>query len=151
MNINEGTGKFLFYLALAITLLIVVNKLFGKSQEETTGLDDLAKLAAKGIYPTFPDSAYESYANDFDSALDHSFGSQDVDMCKKIIGDMENEADMIKLNLAYGNRFHFSITGMGDYSMRQFVRKQLTGLLGGTGDIDALNDILKSKGITYRF
>jgi hypothetical protein len=146
MRLDEHTGKFIIYIALAIAIVIVLNKLFGKSKAQATAESDLDKLAAKGIFPSFPEAAYLNYANEYDSALDHVFGSEDFDTAKSIISDMRNTADLLKLEIAFGDRFHFFLTYAGEYDLRQWTLKKLS-----IDQVNELNSIMSGKGIQYSF
>lgn len=66
------------------------------------GQNDLTALEANGVYPTYVQSDYASYADTLQQAIEGcEFDSANV---LSVFGDMKNTADVVSLVQAYGTR-----------------------------------------------
>lgn len=96
-NIAIGGG-------LLLLLLLISRRVFADSNapENTTRL---AQLAAQGIRPTQSQSTYAAWADVAFSVMDKSsFDEAPNSSLWAVIEQLQNEADWIKLKLAYGTR-----------------------------------------------
>lgn len=104
---------------------------------------DLNKLQSEGIKPSYPDTSYANWANQLESAFLIAWGTNE-DAVYRIFGYMKNDADVIKLEEAFGLRrmewtlAKANLAMMIDYEM-------------SNSEISKINEILKSKGITRRY
>lgn len=111
---------------------------FGKKYN--TSLNELEK---NNIKPSYADSTYLQFA---DRIYVEYWGEliSDIEDVTPVFEKMNNDADMIKLTQAFGERrvlFSTSKYGLGVILNRAF----------GTKGVEQINAILKKKGITYRF
>jgi hypothetical protein len=111
---------------------------FGKNYNK-----DLNKLETKNILPSYSDQVYVGFADTIYSEYANEFFS-DVEDVIPIINKMTNDADMLKLTQAFGDRrFMFSGT---KGNLGAIIRKMFDN-----SEIETLNEILSRKGINYRF
>ena len=102
--------------------------------------DDLKKL---GQTPSYPDTAYVGFADKINSAGISGFGTDETAIYN-VFQQMKNDADVLKLIAAFGNRrIEFSLAWSG---LSGWLRSELNA-----AEIDKVNGILASKGIAYRF
>jgi len=129
-----------------------LNKLLKKpdpqSGEPNAAGDALNVLANQGVYPTYSDAQFEGFSNAIVSAINDC--GTDEDAIYNVMQAMKNNADVYRLIQVYGIR---------DYkgcfeNFFSLVSRSLTATLSSeldAGEKREVNDILKSKGITYQF
>jgi hypothetical protein len=102
--------------------------------------DDLRKL---GQTPSYSDTSYVGFADKINSAGVTGFGT-DENAIYDVFQQMKNDADVLKLIAAFGNRrIEFSLAWAG---LSGWLRSELDAR-----EIAKINAILAGKGITYRF
>jgi len=109
---------------------------------DTAQTETLA-LAASGQVPSFGDTVYVGFADKIVSASTTNFGT-DEKAIYAVFTQLNNDIDVLKLVQAFGNRrkeFSLFWDSLAGY---------LAGELNGS-EMSKINDILKSKGIRYRF
>ncbi len=131
-------------------------------EDNKTAQSDLNNLTTNNVMPTYQDTQYNDWASviadaysgcDMSSILGYSFAFETVN---KILDQLNNDADFLKLQLAYGIRTIPKgwLCG-GDYTnlnLIQATQRQLTNLeINGTVLSAGLNKTLADKGIKYRF
>jgi hypothetical protein len=105
-------------------------------------------LASQGTYPTYTQAQYEGFANAIVQAV-WDCGT-DEDAIYNVMQSLQNDADVLKLIQVYGIREY---KGCFE-NFFSLVSRSLTATL--SSELDAsekreVNNILKSKGITYQF
>ncbi|HEX4851996.1 MAG TPA: hypothetical protein VFV08_14375 [Puia sp.] len=102
-------------------------------------------LANKGLGPTIADNQMEGYAQQLVQAFNGC--GTDEQTIYGVIAALANEADLDKLIAVYGARaYDGCMWGTNNYSLSEAMTSELDG-----AEIAHVNEILASKGITYRF
>lgn len=115
------------------------------TEQEKQTSKDLSGLTKKGIKPTYTDSQYKIFANSLEESMNGWFGT-DEKAVHLILVKLYNDADFLKLNQAFGfRRMEFTLK-YGDLSM--WIRSDFADDKLG---FEICNEILKQRGITYRF
>ena len=96
---TQERKKIIIYIAIAVVLLLLLKKLLFSSTAE----NDLVKLKDKGILPSYNDSNYVQLADELETDLAGQLTTNE-DGVKSIYDKMANDADIIKLNTAFGTR-----------------------------------------------
>jgi hypothetical protein len=108
-----------------------------------TAKTEALTVAASGQRPTFGDTVYVGLADKIVSAGTTWFGTNESSIYA-VFSQLNNDLDMLKLVQAFGNRrAEFSAAWV---SLPAWLDSELN-----SKEIAKLNDILKSKGIRYRF
>lgn len=109
------------------------------SGAETIG--EVAALQSAGMKKTYTDSQYNSFADQLYFAMKGA--GTDEDSVFSVMGKMKNDLDVIELERKYGLRP--DMWG-NQYNLQQWLRGDL-----GSSDIQRLNSLLSSKGITKSY
>lgn len=121
-------------------------KIYKKIQENKDTKDtrsDEKDLAREGQVPSYPQSAYSSFANRIEQA-GFAIGGTNEDAIYSVFNQMKNDLDIILLIKAFGKRrIEFSFQ-KGDLSA--FLESELND-----SEIKKVNSILESKKIKFRF
>lgn len=106
--------------------------------------DSLTALQSQGISASFPDSQYDSWANELKVAMNGCGTNQNT--VNDIMTKLDNDADVYKLITAYGTQ---TLAGCS------FFTSGITGSLAEAFSyksmVDPVNAIFKNHGILYRF
>lgn len=109
---------------------------------ETAQIEALT-VAASGQRPTFGDTVYVGFADKIVSAGTTWFGTNESSIYA-VFAQLNNDLDMLKLVQAFGNRrVEYSAAWV---SLPAWLESELD-----SKEMAKINDILKSKGIKYRF
>jgi len=114
-----------------------------QNQASKSELEDLTK---KGIKPSHSDSQFLSYANTLDTIMTSfyiPYTTTNWDKIKNVFSHMHNEADILKLNAAFGFRrleFTTKYTDLSGWLHSETYVK-----------INVINDYLKKIGVKYRY
>jgi len=139
------------YIIGGLAVVVLYFLLFRKkkllpSAEETALTEETAQAEATTGGPTYPQSQYNTWANQLESAM-YDIGT-DEDTVFAVFKNLKNDADYLKLVAAFGKRNYTGgyAPGMfyGDYDLGQWIREEFND-----SDIDRINNILSSKGIKY--
>jgi hypothetical protein len=120
---------------------------------------ELQNIINAGIRPTFPQSQYAQWADEIQNQFDGcdvspfsdsiGFFSNSGATLKSIVDNLENDADFLALQTAYDIRTYDqcgwwmgNVTG----TLSKAVNDELA-----TNEIAKINEILESKGITYKY
>lgn len=132
-----------------------------KTQSEVKS--ELAQLQQQGIKKSYPDSQYNAWADKIEKQFDgidwkQNWFDKDVPIIgqwsgsgksvAEIFKQLKNNADLLALVAAYGVRTYDQagvFTGDFTGNLYQAIQDELD-----KGEIDALNALLKKKGITYQ-
>lgn len=111
--------------------------------------DELAQLAAQGIYPTFSEAQASAMSGTIVAAVDDC--GTDENAIWGVMQQMQNKADILLLAKVYNIREYKGCFD-GDYFSyhRRNLAETLTSELSGSwiGDI---NDLFSSRGINFKF
>jgi hypothetical protein len=116
-----------------------------RSNEEKQEIETELQKEVKKKPLTYPLSQYKSFADQIEVA---GFGlGTDEEAIYSIFRKLKNNADYLALKQAWGKptRKTYDWAVPLDYTLSQFLRYELSD-----SDITKLNNILQSKGITYR-
>lgn len=102
---------------------------------------EAAALQGQGMRPSFADSQYASFANQLESAMAGP-GTKESEIMN-VFYQMQNDLDIVLLDKAFGMRSTFWTSPA---NLQQWLRDDLT-----TKEMNKLNDLLASKGISKRF
>ena len=137
--------KIILGIAAVISLLMLINKLFSKSEEELN--NEKALKSRRGTYkdvpPSYPDYVYQDYADSLQDALAVDL-TEDEETVYSIFSAMKNISDVNKLIEFYGKRRLAS--SIGGRSLPETISK-----LFNPSEKAKLNGILRKKGINYKF
>ncbi len=120
--------------------------------------NDLQLLAQRGIYPSYAISQYEIFSQELVIAM--AGCGTDNSAIESVMEAMRNDADVLRLIQVFGVRAYEPClyTNPIDHATWVWNPEAFPGALGvwfaydlSTGDIEDINDILKARGITYRF
>lgn len=119
---------------------------------------DLQVLAQRGIYPSYNVSQYEIFSQELAVAM--AGCGTDNELIESVMRAMKNDADVLKLIQVFGVRAYEPCfyTNPIDHATWVWNNEAFPGSLGvwfawdlSDGDISDINDILKSRGIQFRF
>lgn len=105
---------------------------------------DLNKLEKVNIVPSYADSTYLGFADQIYREYMTEAFFEDIDDIVAIFSKMNNDADMLKLDQAFGQRRALFTTQKANLSAtlsRMFDRSE----------IDKINAVMKRKGLKARF
>ena len=108
----------------------------------------IQELQNSGITPTFPDSAYQGWANQILAAITDC--GTDEDTIYRIFENMKNEADLQKLITAFGVR-EFKGCFSAYFAKEKGSLSYALNYELSNSELSKVNNILKSKNINYRF
>lgn len=120
--------------------------------------DELGRLAARGIRPTYLNSEFELMAGALVQAMNGC--GTDEEMILDVFRKMRNDADVLKLITVFGVRFYQPCAASQPLSYLRWMwdDQSFGGGIGewlsydlSSGYIEDINDILRSRGITYSF
>jgi hypothetical protein len=135
---------------LAGTLLVsfIIRNRFDNSAEISatdellqTNQDELQQLANKGVKPTISAVRAENLAAKLFEAM--SGPGTDEDAIFAVIDELKNDADVLLVTKKFGKRAGWTFI---DYSLPEWILSELSG-----GNVRAINERLKKKGISYRY
>lgn len=132
-------NQFRFAVLMIVVIILILIALRGSIKGLANGLGsagELGGLALAGIKPSFTDASYIKAADQLYAAVKGA--GTDEPKVFQIFGQMKNNADIIKLDLAFGVR-----SGM---NMKEWIHDDLNA-----SEIAQLNSILLNKGITKTF
>jgi hypothetical protein len=120
--------------------------------------EELKALAQRGIHPSYYTSQYELWSNQLQEAM--AGCGTDEDLIFEVMGNMRNDADVLKLISVFGVRYYRPCAGSQPISYLMYLAdSQSFG--GGIGewfgydlsgsDIADINEVLKDNGVAYRF
>jgi len=119
--------------------------LFAKTPEEIAqdNLDQaIIDQQSGGVNFTFPLSQYDIFADTLEEATDTAF--TDEDSIYTVFNALQNNADLLQLIKAYGQRYHFEFgIPLGNYTLSQVLVAVLS-----QSERDQIQSILNAKGIT---
>ena len=97
-----------------------------------------------GGYPSYPDSQYDIFADNIEEATNTS--GTDEQAVYNVMEAMQNNADLLKLQKAYGQRTNwwFGIP-LGKFTLSQILNNALDD-----GEKEKLRKIIAAKGITIK-
>jgi hypothetical protein len=134
----------------------------GDKKEATQGAQaaktELQQLAAQGIYPSYSLSQYLNYADKLVQAMNGC--GTDESLIYSVFNQMKNKADVLQLVASFGLRYYTpcAFSDPISYGIWQFNDKAYGGELAtwlsydlSDGEIENINGILRSKGISYQF
>lgn len=98
------------------------------------------EISATGTTPSYPNNNYKMWADQLEVAM-YGAGTDEA-MIYQVFSMMKNDADVIKLIDAFGSRKGF--LQWNATTLPQWIQ-------GDLRDRTELNNILKQKGISYRF
>lgn len=133
-------------LALIATVLIIVlwKKLSASVKNLTDDIKNRQQLEDQinetGQRPSYSDSRYTQWADQLETAM-YGAGT-DEQMVFQVMNYMNNDADVLKLISAFGTRKGFM--QWNAQTLPQWIQ-------GDFSDRSEINNILKAKGISYRF
>lgn len=120
--------------------------------------NELKELAKRGIYPSYYTSQYELWANQLQEAM--AGCGTDEDLILEVMGNMRNDADVLKLIAVFGVRYYRPCAGSQpiSYALYLMDSQSFGGGIGewfgydlSAGDIADINEVLKDNGVGYRF
>ena len=119
----------------------------GEKEQKKTEKSDLEKLKVQGIVPTMTDSSYLHLADMVYEGLRYSALADSPALVRKALKQMKNDADVLKLSQAYGQRQR--------YGFGVPVGERMGLIASVSADSFALTKNLinkdwEPKGITYR-
>lgn len=104
--------------------------------------NEVNRLVAQGVKPTYPDSSYSQYANAIYSAGFNTIGT-DENTIYDIFKKMQNDLDVAKLIAAFGEqRVEFSFQSL---PLGAWLRTELSA-----SEMQVVNKILSDKKIKYQ-
>lgn len=139
---DKSTFEIVVGVATIIAAIAFLVKIFGRSEADKSR-DELYK----SIKPNYTDFQYSDWADILETALKEGL-SEDEDAVYAVFQRMRNISDLNKLIQAFGRRrTYFSVTtGIKWTSLPEMIHEFFN-----SKEINHVNDILKSKGISYRF
>lgn len=148
-NLTVGKVVALLLLLGVVVLVFVLAKKkiksFVSEVQQKNRLEEqiAARVEATGETPSYIDSEYETFANSIYNAVKGA--GTDEDAVCRVLDKMKNDADMLKLEMAFGIR-----DGM---DLRQWIRDDFstTSFLWMTMTVNDLNSTLNKRGISYQF
>lgn len=115
---------------------------------------EIENAIKKGQKKSFPDSTYQSRANQIYEGMKYGIGD-DYASVRNILMTMKNDLDVLSLNKAFGKRqaYVFGIPQGEPKDLFTFVRAELGNEYGGVSSakMDAVNKDWQKKGIKYQF
>lgn len=130
---------------------LTLRKLFKKpspaAAEPQSAAIELQQLNSQGIYPTYSDTQYESFAQVIYNAVD-GWGT-DEDAIYNVMQSMNNRADVLKLITAFGVREWDDPAVPFQYKSGSLSTALNADL--NSSELSHVNSILQSKGINYQF
>jgi len=140
-------NKYLPILGATAAIAVIYFLFFRKKRSEV--LEQQALLQeGSSTTPTYPNSQYFAWANRLEQSM-FDIGT-DEDAIFSVFSYLRNNGDFIKLKQAFGVREYTGGFLPGflspDLSLDGWIQEELD-----SSEIQQLNNILKNKGITYRF
>jgi hypothetical protein len=100
---------------------------------------ELGQLENQNINPSFTNTQYKIFADTLQTAMGSWYDGTDEDAIKRVMDQMNNNADVLKLNIAFGTREGYSLAGWFRYEMSDSYVDYY------------VNAPLRNKGITFQF
>jgi hypothetical protein len=129
-----GAGALLYFL--------FGTKKTGQTKEQESSAKDLQQAGK----PSYTDTQYQLAANRLEQAMFDA--GTDENAINQIFGLLKNNADFLKLNIAFGQRRYTGglIPGIfyDKLTLTQWLQEELN-----EAELNGVNQILRSKGITY--
>jgi hypothetical protein len=144
-NLNSETQfkvVITFMIVLAMVYYFAIRPRLQNFGEAATPRAELAYLALRGIKPSFPDATYSQTADMLYEAM-KGLGTKFFTV-RAVYAAMQNDADIIKLDLAFGERPGSTWWGGSRmYSLQDWINGDLTA-----AEVLQINNSLRAKGIT---
>lgn len=132
--------------ALILYYLLFRRKPLLPTTEQTAVEQETAQAAATAA-PTYPQSQYNTWANQLESAM-FDWGTDETTVFA-VFKNLKNNSDYLKLFQAFGKREYTGGIAPGffypQYDLTQWLREELS-----ESDINTINTDLRNKGITYQ-
>lgn len=114
--------------------------------------NEINVLNNQGVKPSFPESAYSTFANTIYNGMRYCAGD-DYGTVEATLKKMKNDLDVAKLIKAFGKRqdYCFGIPASGELDLFTYVQKELGNDWGGLTNyrVKNINADWKKKGIKY--
>jgi hypothetical protein len=120
--------------------------------------NELQQLASRGIYPSFADSEYSSWADSLREAM-NGCGTNNSQVYQ-VFGYLRNDADIRKLIIAFGVQYYQPCwaSQFDQWTIYQFDNQHYGGNLPtwlsydmSASEIAKVNSTMSANGITYQF
>jgi len=100
---------------------------------------ELNVLENKNVLPNYTNTQYGIFADALQTAMGSWYDGTDEDAIKVVMEKMKNDADVLKLNTAFGNREGYTLSGWFRYEMSsEYVDEYV-------------NAPLRRNGVTFQF
>jgi len=155
-SVEENQKAILIVAGIGLAFYFIkkfTDKMFSKSESSKSQADkveaeteeqtkkDVKELEKSGIKPSYSDSQYKIFAGTLKSAM-QGFGTEEQKIYA-VFRYLKNDADFLKLNAAFG---------MQSYDLRYLnLAAWLSAELNSVEIASLNNNILKPRGITYRY
>jgi len=152
-------GVIIVLLALIVFLIVwkLYKKFFGKDASEQWSAEedvrdtqsDLNTLIQQGVKPSYQQGQYSQWADSIKTAFNGCGTTYST--IERIFNQMKNKADIMALSATFGVRKWDGCNWEGDFGDTEgTLAGGLTNELS-SGEVEKLNNILKSKNINYTF
>lgn len=121
--------------------------LFTRSSKAAQEQQSLNQESSQAGTPTYPNSQYQAWANRLEQAM-FDWGTEEETIFE-IFSSLQNNADFLKLKLAFGTRTYTGGVLPGFFNDKLSLDAWLQQELDES-ELARVNQILSSKGITYR-
>lgn len=144
-NLNSETQfkvVITFLIIIALIYYFAIRPRLEDLGEAATSRSELAYLAIRGIKPSYPDATYSQTADMLYEAM-KGFGTKFYTV-RAVFAVIRNDADIIKLDLAFGQRPGSTWWG-GErlYRLQEWINGDLTA-----AEVLQINNSLRSRGVT---
>lgn len=151
---GDTTNKIIRGVAIAGGIFVVYKVLdhFVFSKEENITKKDVGKdidlLKKQGITLSYTLSQYEIWASQLLQAINTNIFSTNTEVVIRILGYMKNDADILQLIKAFGNR---ELEGGLFMNKGKGTLPELVGFALDEDEIKVVNLGFQRRGLTYRF
>jgi len=129
----------------AVKEAIKLIKVSGEQQKLNDVDDAIKEEERKGNHLSYPLAYYNTYADQIEQATDAA--GTDSSAIYRVMGAMNNNADVLQLIKAYGKRLNFAMfIPLGNFTLPQILISELS-----ESELAELNRILSSKAINIQF
>ena len=134
-NLSPTIKIVLVIIAIVIVYFLTktAKSYFQRTVEKAEDAGEIIALNQQGVVRSYSDSQYKAYADRLETSM-KGWGTS-IQEVYAVYGKMKNDVDMIHLNNKFGVR--------DGYNLRGWLLDDLA-----TFEIEAVNHILKQKGIT---
>jgi len=149
-------GKVIMIIAALVILYVAYNvllkvytKLTAPKSSVDAAKDELKDLNQAGTGPHYSEVQFKTWADTLEQAM--SGQGTDEDQVKRIFEYMQNRADVLQLIKSFGTRDYaddkFLLWNVKPFNLNQWIGAEFDG-----PDTDFyINDVLKKRGIDYKF